>query len=120
MMYTPHCPSAELEALISTISPQSFGNMDDFGQDRPLHSIYGPHTLPTPFGIPMDSAAMGQHGHTQTCHDGSTWRPEILTPSSTNFVPSNTRDSTAQERNSHREVLVATVDWLNQIVSLMQ
>ena len=120
MMYTPHCPSAELEALISTTSPQSFGTMDDFRQDGPMNGISGPQAVPAPFGMPMDSAAMGHHSQTQTGHDDSTWRPEILTPSSTNFVPSSTRDSAAQERNPQREVLVATVDWLNQIVSLMR
>lgn len=118
ILYTQY-PSDELDALMWSASPQSFGNADDQRQDAPVNGVSGAQAVPTPFGMPMDATAMETQCNVQTCQEASTWRPTLPSPSSTAFG-SNTNAPSAQNRNPQQEILMATVGWLNQIANLMQ
>lgn len=108
-------PSAELEALIGSASPQSFGNVNEMMQSTPMHGYQGTMAMSQGFEAAISSANIPHQSQVQDC---STWRPGICTPGSTTMDPNGMASLT--DRNPQREVLVATVGWLNQIVSLMQ
>jgi hypothetical protein len=114
-------PYNELEALIGTTSPQSFGNnMDDFGQSVPVSSMHDIPAVSVPWRVPAaNSGAIQMDCQTQSGAEAPTWQTEIPTPSSTGFVP-GARTIDGRTPNAQKEVLVATAAWLNQIVSIMQ
>ena len=118
----PPYPAADLDAWIGTPMPRSFANTDKQVQNGDFQSLgagnIGGTPFDTGFGLPVDAMASSQGGP-QAPQDGSPWTVDELSPSNTTFA-AGSNCNIGNGCNAQKEVLLAAVDRLIQLASLMQ